>query len=215
MTASATELLTNAGFETGDFTGWTRLTTGTPFVDWTVSPAGGGSGFFPPTSPQEGAYDAWNGFDGGGPMEFLLYQDVAIPGGQAVMLSWMHRVQWDFALTGTATSARLYDVQLRDPATNGVLATLFSFSTGIAHVVGDTGWMTGSADLSSFGGSTVRLAFQEQIPESFTGPGQIEFDAISIATPSIPEPGTILLLAAALAALPVGRALADAARKRA
>src|SRR5262249_58739163 len=38
-------LITNGSFETGNFSGWTTTTTGTPFVPWTVSGAGAGGGF--------------------------------------------------------------------------------------------------------------------------------------------------------------------------
>src|SRR5262249_20590021 len=135
------DLINNGSFETGDFTGWTVATTGSPFVDWTVSRAGDGSGFFPGTSPRDGAFDAWNGFDGAGPMEFDMFQDVAIPAGApSATLSWQERIQWDFALTDSATQPRTYDVLVQDPGTGATLGTLYSFSTGTAHVVGDTGW---------------------------------------------------------------------------
>ncbi len=183
--------LSNGSFETGDFTGWTVTTTGPPFVDWLVSPAGAGSGFFPPTSPQDGSFVAWNGFDGAGPMQFTMHQDVAISADAPVaQFSWQERIEWDFALTGTATQPRTYEVQVLDSSTNAVLATLYSFSTGTDLVVGDTGWQTHTADLSAFTGSTVRLLFREFIPEFFTGPGQIEFDAIRLAP--TPRPGFCL-----------------------
>ncbi|MEO2047576.1 MAG: hypothetical protein ABGX16_13505 [Pirellulales bacterium] len=85
-------------------------------------------------------------------------------------------------MTFGAALARDYEVQIRDPATNAVLETVFSFTTGDPAItpVGDTGWQSHTADLSTFGGQTVRLTFREQIPESFTGPAQIEFDAITL-----------------------------------
>jgi hypothetical protein len=204
LLANATELVSNGGFETGDFSSWTTITNGVPFVDWTVSAAGSGSGFFPPTSPQEGVYDAWNGFDGAGPMSFALYQDVTIPGSTTALLSWKHRAQWNFALTGSATQPRLFEVQLRDPGNDAVLATLYSFSTGTALVVGDTGWISATADLSPFAGSSVRIYFFESIPESFTGPGQLEIDAVSLRTP-VPEPAALALLGLGLAGVGLGR----------
>ena len=170
-------LITNGSFETGDFTGWTIDTTGEPFLPWAVSGAGFGSGFgMDPTEPQDGAFVAWNGFDGSGPMEFVMYQDLLLPATSALELSWQDRAQWEFF---TATLPRLYDVEVRHPVTDVLLATLFTFSTGLT-TSGDTGWQTHSVDLSAFGGQTVRLSFREQIPEPFTGPAQIEFDAISL-----------------------------------
>jgi len=189
--AAAIQLVQNGSFETGDFTGWTTGTTAEPFEDWAVSVAGAGSGFFPLTSPQAGSYDAWNGFDGDGPMTQTMYQDITIPStATSASLTWLDRLQWDYTITETATQARTYDVQLLDPSDNSVLATLYSFSTGVDLVIGDSGWQAHSVDLSAFIGQIVRLHFLETIPESFTGPGQAEFDAISILAndPTVPEP---------------------------
>ena len=157
--------------------------TGSPFVPWLITTAGAGNPVYglAVTQPQDGQYDAWNGFDGQGPMVFTLHQDVSIPKFLAspAILRWKDRVQWNFVLTSTATQARTYTVQVRDTA-GAVLATLFTFSTGTAYVIGDTSWQTHVADLSPYAGSTVRLWFQESIPEPFTGPGQFEIDAISL-----------------------------------
>jgi len=96
--AAPGELLVNGSFESGDFTGWTTVTTGGPFRPWAVTGAGQGGGFgMLQTQPQDGTFVAWNGFDGGGPMEFQMFQDVAIPAGSTATLSWLDRVQWNFA----------------------------------------------------------------------------------------------------------------------
>jgi hypothetical protein len=58
------------------------------------------------------------------------------------------------------------------------LDTVYSFSTTVAN--GDTGWTSHSVDLSVYSGTDVRIFFVENIPQYFTGPGQIEFDAISL-----------------------------------
>ncbi|MCH7751227.1 MAG: DVUA0089 family protein [Planctomycetes bacterium] len=188
---TATGLITNGSFETGDFTGWTVATMGSPFIDWQVTGGGTGAGFgMSPTAPQDGSFVAWNGFDGGGPMEFSMFQDVTIPAEvSGVTLEWQDRVRWNFTPGGFASLPRLYDVQVRDPSTNAVLDTLFSFSTGTqaTNPTGDTGWQTHTADLSAFAGSTVRLFFHEEIPEFFTGPAQIEFDGISLNTGEVSQ----------------------------
>jgi hypothetical protein len=116
-------------------------------------------------------------------MEYRLFQDVTIPAdGSSSTLEWQDRVQWNFNLGGFANLPRTYDVQVRDPATNAVLETLFIFSTGTqaTNPTGDTGWQAHSADLSSYAGITVRLFIRAEIPEAFTGPGQVEIDGITL-----------------------------------
>ena len=204
VTAQANATIINGSFETGDFTGWTTVTTGSPFRPWQVTGGGFGGGFgMLQTLPQDGSFVAWNGFDGAGPMEFQMFQDFAVPSAGAV-LSWMDRIQWNFTLGNTATLARLYDVEIRDTTTNAVLSTLFSFSTGTQAVnpTGNTGWQTHSADLSAFAGTTVRLYFREQIPESSTGPGQLEIDGIKLVA-AAPEPSVLALCVLGLIGLGV------------
>jgi subtilisin family serine protease len=181
----AGNLIANGSFESGDFTGWTAVETATPFVPWLVSGAGDGSGFFPPTSPQDGQFVAWNGFDGAGPMEFVLFQDVTIPAEAAsATLEWQDRVQWDFTLGGNSALARDYEVAILDPSDDSVLATLHSFTTGpeSTNPFGDTGWLSHSVDVSAFIGQDVRVHFLEVIPEAFEGPGQYELDGVSLTT---------------------------------
>ncbi|WP_145266344.1 S8 family serine peptidase [Tautonia plasticadhaerens] len=178
-------LLTNGSFEAGSFSGWTAIETAGPFVPWQVSGAGAGSGFFPPTSPQDGEFVAWNGFDGAGPMEYLLYQDVSIPAeATTATLEWQDRVQWDFTLEGSSALARDYEVTVLDPADDSVLATLYSFTTGpeSSDPFGDTGWLSHSVDVSAFIGQDIRLQFRQVIPEPFFGPGQYELDGVSLTT---------------------------------
>jgi hypothetical protein len=170
--------IANGSFETGDFTGWTTITTGSPFAPWSVGGAGD-SGYFSPLSPQDGSRVAWNGFDGDGPMQFALYQDVAIPMGVST-ISWQDRVQWE--LTSLPTLSRTYAVLLLDPSTDGLLEILHLLDTGVDSSFADTGWQTHSADVSYFAGSSVRLVFFEDIPESFTGPGQLEIDNVVLTT---------------------------------
>jgi hypothetical protein len=170
--ADPTELIVNGGFESGDFTGWTVNAPPNPYAPWTVSPAGT-SGRRATIAPPEGNYDAWNGFDGGGPIEFTMYQDVSIPSTTAAILSWSDRAIW--TVNG---EPRTVHVEIRDPATDEILDTVYSFSTTVAN--GDTGWTSHSVDLSAYSGTDVRIFFVENIPQYFTGPGQIEFDAISL-----------------------------------
>jgi hypothetical protein len=188
------ELVENGSFETGDFTGWNVSTAstggeGTPFRFWSVSQSGAG-GFqgygILPTAPQDGAYVAWHGFGGGGPLEFRMYQDVLIPAGAMLNLTWKDRVQWNFCCGATLPNS--YDVQLRDPSTNAVLTTLYTFSTGAASGYHRVGWQSHGYDLSAYAGQTVRIFFVQTVTEYFTGPGQVELDAISLSDGPIPTP---------------------------
>ena len=180
--AMATELIANGSFETGTLAGWTPITTGPPFLPWQVTMAGqGGSYGLFTTQPQAGQFNAWNGFDGAGPMSFALFQEIRVPVclGTTAALRWKSRVQWNFALTGNATLPRTLTAQVRQ--TGGTPpTTIYNFSTGTARVIGDTGWQSHTANLASFKGSTIQLWFEENIPEPFTGPGQFEIDAVSL-----------------------------------
>ena len=117
-------------------------------------------------------------------MQFTMTQDIALPANPSVVLTWKDRLQWNFTLTPVSALARDYFVELLNPTTSALLATLYSFTTGpeTTNPTGNTGWLTHTADVSAFAGSTVRLRFREVIPESSTGPGQAEFDAIAIDT---------------------------------
>ncbi|HEY0430391.1 MAG TPA: S8 family serine peptidase, partial [Pyrinomonadaceae bacterium] len=192
------EFVENGSFESGDFSGWNVSTASTggegePYVPWTVSQAGaGGFQFYGilPTEPQDGNFVAWHAFAGSGPMEFRMYQDVQIPAGRMLNLTWKDRVQWNFCCG--ATQPNTLDVQLRNPATNEVLTTLFTFSTGVGRSAGTSahriGWQSHGYDLSAYAGQTVRIFFLQTVSEFFTGPGQMEFDEISLSNGPLPTP---------------------------
>ena len=158
-TIPAEELITNGSFESGDFTGWTL--TNAPGAAWTVV-----------AGTQDGAFLARNPFDAEAG-EFTLFQDISIPPGMLLNLFWVDRVFSDIF----GALPRTHEVQVRDPNTNAVLATLFSLST--TPFIFDTGFVAHAADLSSFAGSTIRVFFVQTIPETFTGPGTFQIDAIS------------------------------------
>lgn len=182
----AVQVVMNGGFETGDFTGWSTAATGSAFRPWAVLGDGFRGGFgMDPTDPPEGSYDASHGFDGAGPLDLLLMQEVSLPEGVAT-LSWQERIQWNFTLGGAPTLPRTHDVEIRDPATDEVLANVRSFSTGTEQPTGDTGWQTFSGDVSAFAGETVLLVFRQHVPEPFRGPGQFEVDDVSLVV----EPGS-------------------------
>jgi len=180
--AAPVEVITNGGFETGDFTGWTVINPAEPLYPWSVAPPYPiGNIYFTAVTPV-GNYMAVNGFDAAGPVEFIIYQDVDIPAGTAT-LSWKDSMSWLALESGSAP--RIFEVLICDPNTDATLDTLYSDSVEYDGLF-DSG--VGSAqplqqhnvDLSDYAGSTVRLCFVEIIPEAYTGPGHFEIDDISL-----------------------------------
>lgn len=180
--AAPTQLLTNGSFESG-FTGWTTTEPAVPFRPWTAATASDPATypFFSAPSPQDGTYDALNGFDGSSG-SYTLTQQVTIPPGSDSALSWKDRLQW--LIFGTLP--RTVQVRILD-GSSSVIATPYTFTAPADGALHDTGWQDHSVDLSTFAGQTVSVQFHFDIPEYFAGPGQAELDALSLlATQRLP-----------------------------
>ena len=176
---AANELIFNGGFELG-FAGWTTIDPAQPFIPWLIGQAGDGAGFgMQPVLPQEGAQVAWNGFDGAAASEFLLIQEFSVPAeASSATLSWKDRVQWNF-FAPEPLEPREYFVFLVDGANNLVFVDGIFTGTVPAGAV-DLGWRDRTFDMTPYAGQDVVLVFYEFIPEDFTGPGQLEIDAVSV-----------------------------------
>jgi hypothetical protein len=188
MNASAAELITNGGFETGNFTGWTTANGVNPWRNWAANGAGAGGGFIPPmaTTPQEGSFDAWNGIAQNIGGAFTMTQDITLPANQIARLTWKDRYQMNLSefcgpgsqspsiTCGTAT----YSVQVLNTS-NVVLQTLYSVTTAGSSNT-NTGWVTHISGLTAFAGQTIRLRFIDSVTSSWAGPGQVEIDAVSL-----------------------------------
>jgi subtilisin family serine protease len=180
--------LVNGGFETGDFTGWS-VGSGDGNVDqWVVAttdePGWSGDGH-----PFEGTYYAQNGFDGAAGQYIDLYQEIAVPSWvSSLALRWSDRLQWD--ITHNATKARGYSVTIQPAGGGSAIAELYS-TTLEPMTSGDTGYVTHTVDLlalaPSLVGKTMRVNFHLAIPESYTGPAQIDLDAISLILDPLQE----------------------------
>lgn len=172
------ELLTNGSFETGDFTGWTINSTQASnyCTSWQVN-SGGLTCLSLPSAPQDGIRVAMNGFDGSGGV-FTMYQDVAIPALMSARLTFMFRAQW--SIPTSTNLPRKFEVQIRDPVSNNLLETVYSFTANSGLSNQNSGWITQQIFISQFAGQTVRLYFVETIPQGFTGPGQFEIDGIKL-----------------------------------
>jgi hypothetical protein len=150
--AGLTGLIVNGGFETGNFSGWTRVNTSGSFIinnGATIPSSGDG-----PFAPYEGAYSAVS--DQTGPGTRNLYQDVTLPAGSVPVLRWTDMLRNHAGVFVDPTQE--YRVEIRN-LSNQVLATVFSTNPGDPTF---QDWTERSADLSAFAGQTVRIAFVEQ-----------------------------------------------------
>jgi hypothetical protein len=178
----AVELITNGGFETGNFTGWTTINAPNPFEPWAVT--GSGAGFVDsplPTATQvtQGSFNAWQTVTSD-PGSFLLYQNITIPAGNSVQLRWSHRYQMNLTTycggttsCGTATFA----VEVLNTS-NVLLQTLYTITT-LPDTNTNTGWTNNVRNLSAYAGQTIRIRFRTTVTESLDGPGRIEIDGVS------------------------------------
>jgi hypothetical protein len=185
--AAPQQLISNGSFETGTFAGWGTKDIAVPFVPLAVVGAGFSPGFgLFATAPTDGAFVADSGFDGCGPDTIELWQDVSIPAGEAATLTFDWRVAWN--MFASPTQDRKLDLVIEPGGGGTPLQTVNLVTTDIAtNIVGDTGPMSSSLDLSAYQGSTIRVKFAATIPECFTGPAHMQIDNVSVlaeATPS-------------------------------
>ena len=179
------DLMDNGDFETGDFTSWIPLDIGMPFFPLSVVCGPFSVGFgFDVISPVDGSCMAFNGFDGDGPGQITLHQEVSIPAGSDVQFEWNEYISYDL-LTFGATLDRMFEVQVQPSGGGAPLEILYSMSAPAGTIENGTGWINHTASLNAYAGQTVRLCFVENIPEAFTGPAQIAIDGASLICTTI------------------------------
>ena len=185
---NAAELIVNGGFETGNFTGWTVINPTEFFRPWAVSTSGAGGndgGTFTPvptaTVVQQGNFNAWNGVTAGTNQSFLLYQDITIPVGRFVRMTWNDRYQMNytqFCSTGCGTAT--YAVEILTTG-NVLRQTLYVVNT-LTNTNTNTGYVNHVANLTAYQGQTIRIRFRTTVTTRLQGPGQLEVDAVSVQT---------------------------------
>ncbi len=147
------ELIVNGGFETGDFTGWTKETSGSgDFVinDGVLIPLSGDG----PLPPFEGNFNTVT--DQSGPGAHVIYQQLTIPtNATGPLLRWADRIRNH---AGTFADNQVFRVEVRD-TNNVVLVVAYSTQPGDPAL---NDWVQRSFDLSAFKGQTIRVAFVEQ-----------------------------------------------------
>ncbi len=176
----------NGSFETGNSSNWTITDISQPFAPLAVRSAGydPGYGFFL-TAPSDGGYCLTAGFDGNGPGRTRAAMDVVLPAGP-LTLSFNWRAGWDMYYYGGATLPRTFSVVIEPFGGGLALQTnvILTAMPGTANY--DTGNRTNSVDLTGFAGRSVRICFDLNIPEYFTGPGFFQLDNVVISYTPVP-----------------------------
>ena len=171
----------NCSFESG-FTSWITKDMASPFVPLAVSPAGTRitAEMLWLTAPTDGASSATHGFDGGGPDTIEVSQEVVVPPDGA-QLTFYYRAGWDLVtFCGACSLARTFSVVVEPSGGGAPLQTTVVLTAAAQTANPDTGTLSGNVDLSAFGGQAVRLKFEWNVPENFTGPAAFEIDNIVI-----------------------------------
>lgn len=187
QSARSAELITNGGFETGTFAGWTATNASGFWFGWQAVASGFDTGgFFPPTSVPAGTREAFQGTASNANSPFTLDQTFTIPAATTASITWRHRFQVDLVgfCTSVATCGNVvYRVQILNTS-NVVLQTLYT-ATAPALTRFDTGWQYHLRNLNAFAGQTIKIRFTTTASVTFAGPGQLEVDAVSVQSPAV------------------------------
>jgi hypothetical protein len=210
--AAPIELVTNGGFETGTFAGWTAVNNGDSrgcgSNVWEVNSTayqGCQSSDITLAAPISGNYGAFNTFDGT-TGSYTLTQQITVPGSVVnATLSFLDEFNMNYN-----GEPRIFSVAFYDATGSNLLGTVFSENLG--HTIQP--WTSLTFDvtalLSAQAGNTIALRFTESIPQSYTGPAGFGLDNVSLQA-TVPEPGTVTLLGLGL--LSVAAARRKAAKK--
>jgi hypothetical protein len=199
--AGRAELISNGGFETGTFAGWTVANQTGSSGNWfiqtgTTSPV---NGFTVPAPPQ-GTHAAMT--DQGGPASSVLLQSFTVPPGSKVSLSFDVYVNnfAGFFSPASLDFTTIPNQQARvDILTAG--ATPFALGSSVLDNVFDplsdtTAYVPETFDITSAvgGGGTFQLRFAVVDNQNAFNLG---IDAVSIVATSaaVPEPDSLILLA--------------------
>ena len=194
------QLITNGGFETGDFTGWTHFNQSGGSGDWFVSNSNTSplSGFSTP-GPASGNFYALT--DQTGPGAHVLLQTFTIPVGATDVTLTFNLFSQNQNGTAFCPGSLDYTASPNQCDRVDILTgTAGAFDTG-AGVVDNlyedapppTGWLSESFNLNLLPG-TYQLRFGEVDDQFFN---QMGVDNVSL-TVQAPEPATLSLLGVAL-----------------
>ncbi|MCX7218048.1 PEP-CTERM sorting domain-containing protein [Undibacterium sp.] len=184
LTANATQLVSNGGFETGNLSGWTTSGLGSGSCpnanqDWNVS-SSSSTGCATVANPSGSTYAAYVMNDGTGPLTYKLTQSI-------------------FVAAGTTGGTLAFDWTTSNGADrNRTLSVMFGANEVFnSSTFGGFSWKSVSMDISALlaasAGTNVILSFNNFIPVTWSGPAGLGLDNVAINA-KVPEPTTIALL---------------------
>lgn len=196
--AGLIEHISNGDFETGDFSGWNVVDTGSGA--WTINDGSFVPNGFTSLSPIGGSFDAAT--TQSGPGFHNLYQDIFLGSFLTATLSWQDRVRSDVPLSDPNQEWRV----LIEDVNGSLISEVFSTAPGDSS--SQVGPNSRSFDLttilSPYANQTVRISFEQEDDSGFFS---AVLDNVSFTTEvvSVPEPTGIALLGLGLAGLGFSR----------
>jgi hypothetical protein len=185
LTVLPLPLISNGSFEAG-INGWVLSDIPSPLLALAVRPSGYYSGFgFFTTAATDGGFCLTDGFDGNGPGRIRAALDVVLPP-SPVLLTFDYRLAWDTQNYPGSTKPRTFAVVVEPYGGGAGLQTNVVFTAAAGSANYDTGPLSGAVDLSGFAGRAIRISFDQNIPESFTGPGFFQLDNVRLTYPPAP-----------------------------
>lgn len=176
--STCTETCINCGFETGDFTGWDTQDMSDPYYALSVVGSGQGNYGFS-SAPTEGSFACLNGYDGCGPDDIDIGQDITIGPVSNATLRFDYRAAW----YNTGTQDRTFTVSIEPPGGGTPLYSEQVHTGAAGQEVPDSGPLDGSIDVSAYAGQQVYIHFHWHIPECYTGPGNFQLDDVRVTSP--------------------------------
>jgi uncharacterized repeat protein (TIGR01451 family) len=172
--------VSNCSFETGDFTDWLTEDLSAPFWALEVNTGGisPGLGLFT-SDPTHGNDAALHGFDGDGPGFIRIAQDVNLPDDAGYLL-FDYRAGWDLKNFAIDPLPRHFQVRIEPYGGGSTLGTIPLLAAPSETFVGDSGNLTGRVDIGDFKGQAVRIIFEWEVPEDFTGPAFVQLDNVQV-----------------------------------